>query len=124
MGAALPEPRMNANLLGRCTATKGTVMAMLMTFVQATAFFVASWIAFHFTACGSSAWKGMVGFFLAIPAGFLAASVIGMAIGEVLAIEATSVGASRLFASAFWFSIFGSIGGVLYGRLRARKMRG
>lgn len=80
--------------------------------------FLASWIAFRFAASGSSAWKGIVGFVLAIPAGLLAAWVIGATIGEALAMEATSVGAIRLLASAFWFSIFGSIGGVLYGRLR------
>jgi hypothetical protein len=98
-------------------------MAILMTLVQTTAFFVAGWIAVHFTASGSPAWKGVVGFVLAIPAGLIAASVIGAAIGEVLAVEATSAGAIRLLASAFWFSIFGSIGGVLYGRRRARKVR-
>lgn len=96
---------------------------MLMTLVQATAFIVAGWIAFHFAASGGPAWKGVVGFILAIPAGLIAALVIGAAIGEVLAVEATSAGVIRLLASAFWFSIFGGIGGVFYGRRCPRKVR-
>jgi protein-S-isoprenylcysteine O-methyltransferase Ste14 len=94
-------------------------MTIIMVVVQALALLVAGFVSYSFAARGTRLWKVILGFLLAIPAGFVAALIVGVVIGEVLSIQTTNEATLRMIASGLWLSVFGSIGGVIFGKRSA-----
>jgi hypothetical protein len=98
-------------------------MIVIMVSVQALALLVAGYVSYYFTVRSASLWKVILGFLIAIPAGFVAALAVGVVIGEVFSIQTTNEATLRLVGYSFWFSVFGCIGGATFGKRHARKTR-
>jgi hypothetical protein len=96
-------------------------MTVIMVVVQALSILVAGCVSYYFAARDASLWKIILGFLLAIPAGFVAALFVGVVIGEVLSIQTTNAATLRLVGYGFWFSVFGSIGGIILRKRHARN---